>query len=769
MTRFVLLLPSLPASNAKIPTLLLLLSALSLPLSGCSSDSNSPKEDVSPQPDAAQDDSLEQDAVEETIQPGCTLEGTYTIVDVQLLSGACTIDVADDTMAIRHVELGYMLDFDSTDWEGPAATLSTCTLHSDGPTTWLWNGALRTRTLHITVSGDTLVAELTDKLDEPSSTGETCDASWKITANRSGPAPTGAAVGEDGCGPLGCSASRCAFGQEFGCESGICLFDTTAGWSSFCTKPCTQDTDCPEGFVCLEAYEGWDGAPEGFYCAKWRAVCGNKVTEEGELCDDGNTKDGDGCSADCKSNESCGNGILENDEFCEPTLFQEWLPCNECQFQPPAGVMTPLPIESESVVATSVGPNTFVLASAPTFDADYEGIVRFARTTDGGATWTTPPPAAGAAYMRPITITSAGNKVALGLTNGTADFYLTESTNGGSSWSAATLQTISGGAVTTDMTMERLELALLDDGTLLAAIGKDDGLILARRSAETSTFSNVASLDMCSPHGWSNGQLAWDPYRFDLYSGAGVQISVQGNNVTLLAAGTCYDGTFNHHVAYALRSDDGGATFAPAQDLMLASGLTQTRASAISPTPRGPAAICLAGLNDQQAGAVRCALQPDSQTDPWTFFDTPLPQPDPNYSPAAEAILAAGPQELMLVQNAIDMAGGNFYRTTDLGQTWTTLNTGETVSWNRTLRSVGPDAAWLIEVDGNNELSLVRINLADNVVEPRFYLFGDARRGDGSGMPWRVAWASDGQGNGILGFSIPDAIRYWITVVRSMK
>jgi fibro-slime domain-containing protein len=63
------------------------------------------------------------------------------------------------------------------------------------------------------------------------------------------------------------------------------------------------------------------------------AVCGNAVLETGEVCDDGNTHGGDGCSADCTSLEIgwlcaepgiscvhaqvCGNGILEVGETCD--------------------------------------------------------------------------------------------------------------------------------------------------------------------------------------------------------------------------------------------------------------------------------------------------------------------------------------------------------------------------------------------------------------------------------------------------------------------
>ena len=68
-------------------------------------------------------------------------------------------------------------------------------------------------------------------------------------------------------------------------------------------------------------------------------TCGNSVVEKGEICDDGNQQDGDGCSSDCMkvedgftcqkeggactkdsdpdSHPNCGNGILDSDETCD--------------------------------------------------------------------------------------------------------------------------------------------------------------------------------------------------------------------------------------------------------------------------------------------------------------------------------------------------------------------------------------------------------------------------------------------------------------------
>ncbi len=47
-------------------------------------------------------------------------------------------------------------------------------------------------------------------------------------------------------------------------------------------------------------------------------VCGNSKVEEGETCDDGNTKNGDGCSSTCQKEPAvCGNNKVEEGETCD--------------------------------------------------------------------------------------------------------------------------------------------------------------------------------------------------------------------------------------------------------------------------------------------------------------------------------------------------------------------------------------------------------------------------------------------------------------------
>ena len=61
------------------------------------------------------------------------------------------------------------------------------------------------------------------------------------------------------------------------------------------------------------------------------AACGDGITVAPEICDDGNRDSGDGCDADCSSDETCGNGITDiatgeecdGQESCNPDCTYE--------------------------------------------------------------------------------------------------------------------------------------------------------------------------------------------------------------------------------------------------------------------------------------------------------------------------------------------------------------------------------------------------------------------------------------------------------------
>lgn len=83
---------------------------------------------------------------------------------------------------------------------------------------------------------------------------------------------------------------------------------------------------CGDGNISLFAGEVCDdrNSIDGDGCsANCRSdeTCGNVYVDDtmGEVCDDGNSIDGDGCSADCSSNKTCGNGVLDvvQGEICD--------------------------------------------------------------------------------------------------------------------------------------------------------------------------------------------------------------------------------------------------------------------------------------------------------------------------------------------------------------------------------------------------------------------------------------------------------------------
>jgi cysteine-rich repeat protein len=93
---------------------------------------------------------------------------------------------------------------------------------------------------------------------------------------------------------------------------------------------CGDGTVCPADHRCVDAacvpetkFEACEGLEPGDACTlagiggRCRngqcvdAYCGDTVTDPGEVCDDGNTETGDGCTPDCLSNETCGNGVID--------------------------------------------------------------------------------------------------------------------------------------------------------------------------------------------------------------------------------------------------------------------------------------------------------------------------------------------------------------------------------------------------------------------------------------------------------------------------
>lgn len=66
---------------------------------------------------------------------------------------------------------------------------------------------------------------------------------------------------------------------------------------------CNEELSCRGGMTCAAA--------DDVCISAMSPSCGNGVIEAGEACDDGNVRDNDRCSASCKSDETCGNGVVD--------------------------------------------------------------------------------------------------------------------------------------------------------------------------------------------------------------------------------------------------------------------------------------------------------------------------------------------------------------------------------------------------------------------------------------------------------------------------
>lgn len=139
-----------------------------------------------------------------------------------------------------------------------------------------------------------------------------------------------------------CAAGCYCAGDRTCQEAGFCSTDADCGTGFKCdpdrsscvpdTNECTKDSDCATDKTCDLATYTCVPRP--------MAACGDGTINAGEVCDDGNTVDGDGCSKNCKSNEQCGNGVVDTSkgEQCDDANMVNTDACtNLCKLPPSPG------------------------------------------------------------------------------------------------------------------------------------------------------------------------------------------------------------------------------------------------------------------------------------------------------------------------------------------------------------------------------------------------------------------------------------------------
>ena len=88
---------------------------------------------------------------------------------------------------------------------------------------------------------------------------------------------------------------------------GICLFVVVVAGSRLASAGPPPPIVCGDGVCDPTLMESCVTCPAD--CGLCPSTCGNGIVEVGEQCDDGNTVDGDGCSATCLIEGACGDGF----------------------------------------------------------------------------------------------------------------------------------------------------------------------------------------------------------------------------------------------------------------------------------------------------------------------------------------------------------------------------------------------------------------------------------------------------------------------------
>lgn len=92
----------------------------------------------------------------------------------------------------------------------------------------------------------------------------------------------------------------------------VCDDGNTDDCAGECSADCLKKvTGCGDGIVCGDEECDDEGASDTCTADCKINRCGDGITDEEEACDDGNRDSGDGCRADCRGLEVCGDGLID--------------------------------------------------------------------------------------------------------------------------------------------------------------------------------------------------------------------------------------------------------------------------------------------------------------------------------------------------------------------------------------------------------------------------------------------------------------------------
>jgi cysteine-rich repeat protein len=112
------------------------------------------------------------------------------------------------------------------------------------------------------------------------------------------------------------------------------------------------------------------------------SVCGDGVQSRGELCDDGNTVSGDGCTFDCMGLEACGDRRVDTKESCDDGNVN---PGDGCDATCNKEMYLKLPEKAQrrAAIGTAISYPALLLVSAQFRGTDASGAISLLAITTG--------------------------------------------------------------------------------------------------------------------------------------------------------------------------------------------------------------------------------------------------------------------------------------------------------------------------------------------------------------------------------------------------
>ncbi|MBL0219693.1 MAG: hypothetical protein IPQ07_38235 [Myxococcales bacterium] len=174
----------------------------------------------------------------------------------------------------------------------------------------------------------------------------------------------------------------CVRDELVDCGNGVaCPARTACAWIAddvYCVAPADLDA-CLDHDPFAECQRA-DGTTGACYTATPAGVClpagcGNGLIDPGEVCDDRNGVVGDGCSANCLSNETCGNGVVD------PVGGEQ---CDDGNLLGHDGCASGCRPESAQWELVTIGLPTGVFSQALAYDTARHRLVRFGGAIQNG-------------------------------------------------------------------------------------------------------------------------------------------------------------------------------------------------------------------------------------------------------------------------------------------------------------------------------------------------------------------------------------------------